>query len=189
MKRNYQVLALGGDHIGPEVVASGLQILHETAKIAGLDITVDEDLLGGASWDVHGRFCTDEVLNKARQSDAILVGAVGGPKWDSLRIDGPITESDGLTRLRIELEVYNALRPARAWRTLHHLTPYRSEVIDGASIMVIRENCGGIYYGEPRGRETLSSGEERALAICLWLGETGCAQGMPREYEQPPPHC
>ncbi|MEM7563207.1 MAG: isocitrate/isopropylmalate family dehydrogenase, partial [Pseudomonadota bacterium] len=165
MNYDFQVLALGGDHIGPEVVASGLRVLHKAAQMAGLHIGVDEDLLGGASWDAHGRFCTDEVLSKARQADAILVGAVGGPEWDSLHIEGPITESDGLTRLRIELEVFNALRPARAWRALHHLTPYRSEAIDGADIMVIRENCGGIYYGEPRGREIRSDGQERAFEI------------------------
>ena len=169
MKKSFSVLSLGGDHIGPEVVESGLQILEVAAKKAGIDIRLDEDLLGGASWDIHGRFCTDEVLAKAREADAILVGAVGGPEWDNLVIDGPVTETDGLTRLRVELDVYNALRPARAWTPLLHKTPYRPDVADGADIMVIRENSGGIYYGEPRGTETLEDGQVRAFEISHYL--------------------
>lgn len=165
MSDSFRVLALAGDYVGPEVVGAGLQVLDEAARHYGLQISVEEGLLGGASWDVHGTFCTDETLARAREADAVLVGAVGGPKWDDIRIDGPITESDGLTRLRVELEIYNALRPVRAWAPLLHLTPYRREVVEGADIMVIRENCGGIYYGEPRGWETLPDGQARAFEI------------------------
>jgi 3-isopropylmalate dehydrogenase len=169
MKQSFSVLSLGGDHIGPEVVKSGLEILHAAADKAGIKIQVDEDLLGGASWDVHGTFCTDAVLAKAKKADAILVGSVGGPEWDSIIIDGPITETDGLTRLRIELDVYNALRPARAWKPLHHKTPYRPEIVDGADILVVRENSGGIYYGEPRGTEIQDDGQIRAFEISHYL--------------------
>jgi 3-isopropylmalate dehydrogenase len=169
MKKSFSVLSLGGDHIGPEVVESGLQILELAAHKAGIDIRLQEDLLGGASWDRHGRFCTDQVLAKARAADAILVGAVGGPEWDDIVVDGPVTETDGLTRLRVELDVYNALRPARAWAPLLHKTPYRAEVVDGADILVIRENSGGIYYGEPRGSETLADGQVRAFEISQYL--------------------
>jgi len=165
MSGPFKVLALGGDHIGPEVVASGLAVLRQVADQFGVAVGIEEDLLGGASWDVHGTFCTDAVVAKARAADAILVGAVGGPEWDGIRIDGPITESDGLTRLRIELDVYNALRPARAWPALLPRTPYRQEVVDGADLLVVRENSGGIYYGEPRGREVLSGGQIRAFEI------------------------
>ena len=165
MSRPFKVLALGGDHIGPEVVASGLAVLRHAAEQFGVAVEIEEDLLGGASWDVHGTFCTDAVVAKARAADAILVGAVGGPEWDGIRIDGPITESDGLTRLRIELDVYNALRPARAWPALVAQTPYRQDVVDGADLLVVRENSGGIYYGEPRGREVLSDGQIRAFEI------------------------
>lgn len=169
MKNAFTVLALGGDHIGPEVVESGLEVLQVAADKAGIDIQVDRDLLGGASWDVHGTFCTDQVLAKAKAADAILVGSVGGPEWDSMVIDGPITETDGLTRLRIELDVYNALRPARAWAPLIHRTPYRPEVVEGADIMVVRENSGGIYYGEPRGSEVLADGQVRAFEISHYV--------------------
>lgn len=122
MAEAFQILALGGDHIGLEVVAAELEVLRHAADQADLSVEIDEDLLGGASWDVHGTFCTDAVLAKACRADATLVGAVGGPEWDGIRVDGPITQSDGLTRLRIELDVYNALRPARAWGPLLHLT-------------------------------------------------------------------
>lgn len=110
MSGPFRVLALGGDHIGPEVVESALKILHRAAASYGIVVDVDEDLLGGASWDKHGTFCTNAVAAKAKAADAILVGAVGGPEWDSIKIDGPITETDSLTRLRIERDVFNALR-------------------------------------------------------------------------------
>ena len=165
MRETFNILALGGDHIGPEVVAEGLRVLRHVADKVGLSVEIESDLLGGASWDVHGTFCTDAVLEKAHRADASLVGAVGGPEWDGLVIKGPITETDGLTRLRIELDVYNALRPVRAWPALHNHTPFRPEVIDGADILVIRENSAGIYYGEPRGRETEADGQERAFEI------------------------
>ncbi|WP_170334426.1 3-isopropylmalate dehydrogenase [Ruegeria arenilitoris] len=165
MNGPFKVLALGGDHIGPEVVASGLEVLRQAANQFDVAVDIGEDLLGGASWDVHGTFCTDAVVAKARAADAILVGAVGGPEWDDIRIDRPITETDGLTRLRIELDVYNALRPVRAWSALLPQTPYRPEVVEGADLLVVRENSGGIYYGEPRGREVLNDGQVRAFEI------------------------
>lgn len=165
MSGPFKVLALGGDHIGPEVVASGLEVLRHTAALFDIPVEIEEDLLGGASWDAHGTFCTDVVAAKARAADAVLVGAVGGPKWDGIQIKGPITETDGLTRLRIELDVFNALRPARSWKPLLSQTPYRKAVVDGADLLVVRENAGGIYYGEPRGRETLPDGQIRAYEI------------------------
>lgn len=159
-----RILALGGDHIGPEVTAAALAVTRAVASRFGIGVEIEEDLLGGASWEVHGRFCTDEVLEKARCADATLVGAVGGPEWDEIRVDGPVTEQDGLTRLRVELDVYNALRPARSWPGLEHRTPFRPEMLTGAEILVVRENCGGIYYGEPRGRESEATGE-RAFEV------------------------
>jgi 3-isopropylmalate dehydrogenase len=163
--RPFRVLALGGDHIGPEVTQAALRVLRHAADAFDMPVEVEEDLLGGASWDIHGTFCTDAVLEKARCADATLVGAVGGPEWDGIRIDGPVTETDGLTRLRVELDVYNALRPCRAWRPLLDRTPYRPEMVDGADMLIVRENSGGIYYGEPRGREADPGGGERAFEI------------------------
>ncbi len=165
MSEPFRVLVLAGDHIGPEVVAGALAVLRHAAARFDVAIEIAEELLGGASWDVHGTFCTDEVAAKARNADAVLVGAVGGPEWDSIQIDGPITETDGLTRLRIELDVYNALRPARAWKPLLSRTPYRHDRVGDADLLVVRENAGGVYYGEPRGRETLPDGQARAFEI------------------------
>ena len=160
---------MAGDHIGPEVTAAGVKVLEFAAAQAGVALRIEEDLLGGASWDVHSTFCTDEVVSRARAADAILVGAVGGPEWDDIVIDGPVTEQDGLTRLRIELDVYNALRPARSWPALLDRTPYRPEIVEGADILVIRENSGGIYYGEPRGVEIQNDGQVRAFEISHYL--------------------
>lgn len=165
MSTSFKLLALGGDHIGPEVTDAALRVFRHIAIREALDVEVEQDLLGGASWDAHGTFCTDDVLQKAKDADAILVGAVGGPEWDGIRIDGPVEETDGLTKLRIELDVFNALRPARAWESLLLKTPYRKEIVQGADILVVRENSGGIYYGEPRGREQLSDGQERAFEL------------------------
>lgn len=165
MSDTVKILALAGDHIGPEVVDAGLAVLRHIGSTEGLPLDIDSDLLGGASWDANGTFCTDAVLEKARRADATLVGAVGGPEWDGIRVEGPITETDGLTRLRIELDVFNALRPVRTWTPLLHRTPFRPEVADGANILVVRENSGGIYYGEPRGRDTQADGQERAFEI------------------------
>lgn len=165
MSGPFRLLALGGDHVGPEVTDAALRVLRHVAARERLAIEIDKELLGGASWDAHGTFCTDDVLEKARRADAVLLGAVGGPEWDGIRLDGPVTETDGLTRLRIELDVYNALRPIRAWTPLLDSTPFRPEIVDGADLLVVRENCGGIYYGEPRGREALAGGEERAFEI------------------------
>ena len=123
MSKPLKVLALAGDYVGPEVVAAGLQVLTHAAAAHDMPLQVENGLIGGASWDAHGTFCTDETLEKARQADAVLVGAVGGPKWDHIKIDGPITETDGLTRLRVELDIYNALRPVRTWTPLLGLTP------------------------------------------------------------------
>ena len=165
MSGPFRLLALGGDHIGPEVTDAALAVFRHLVRREDIATEVEEDLLGGASWDAHQTFCTDDVLDKARRADAVLVGAVGGPEWDHIRVDGPVTETDGLTRLRIELDVYNALRPARAWQPLVMRTPYRPEVVGGADLLVVRENSGGIYYGEPRGRERQDDGQERAFEI------------------------
>src|SRR5262249_927766 len=105
----------------------------------------------GASYDRHGTFCRDEVVRKAAAADAVLVGAVGGPKWDAITIEGTPMDKDGLVRLRKELDAFACLRPAVSYRSLLSRTPVREEVVSGVNIMVLRELCGGIYFGEPRG--------------------------------------
>jgi 3-isopropylmalate dehydrogenase len=112
-----KVLALGGDGIGPEAVDSALQLLEVAAKTVGLSIDISEDLLHGAAWERYGTLIRPETLQRARDSDALLVGAVGGPQWDNLVIAGGPEEQDGLMKLRHELQVFACLRHVRAQST------------------------------------------------------------------------
>ena len=146
-----RILALGGDGIGPEVVDCALEVLDRVAALGNISMTVERDLLGGASWDRYGTMCQDEVVTKAKSADAVLVGAVGGPKWDGLDIPGGPTDKDGLVRLRKEMDVFACLRPARSYPQLLARTPFRPDVVDGTDVIILRELCGGVYFGEPRG--------------------------------------
>jgi len=158
-----RILALGGDGIGPEVVDCGLAVLDRVASKAGIALEIEHDLLGGASWDRHGTMCRDDVVAKAKLADAVLVGAVGGPKWDGLDIPGGPTDKDGLVRLRKDMDVFACIRPARSFKSLLSRTPFRPDVIDGTDIIVLRELCGGLYFGEPRGSRVNAGGEREAF--------------------------
>ncbi|KIC07390.1 hypothetical protein RA19_24045 [Leisingera sp. ANG-M1] len=146
------ILALGGDGIGPEVLEAGLAVAEAVASRSGIALNITEDLLHGAAWEAHGTFCTDETLTKAKAADAILVGAVGGPQWDDIRVGGGPEMQDGLMRLRFELQSFAGLRPARFWVPLADRTPFRPGVAEGADIMVLREMCGGVMFDQPRGQ-------------------------------------
>ena len=175
----FTVLALGGDGIGPEVVGAGLEVLLAVADTEGLRIDIEEDLLHGAAWKRYGTFCRDETVARARTVDAVLVGAVGDPRYDDYLADGSgadearsaprgdrsrdPADKDGLMRLRRDLDVYAGLRPARAFDALIERTPLRPEVVRGADLMVLRELCGGAYFGLPRGIERLPGGGRRAF--------------------------
>ncbi|MBE1283256.1 MAG: 3-isopropylmalate dehydrogenase [Rhodobacteraceae bacterium] len=146
------ILALGGDGIGPEVLNAGLTVAEAVAAAEGLRLTIQEGLLHGAAWDTHGTFCADDTLARAKAADAVLVGAVGGPKWDVIRVPGGPEMQDGLMRLRYELDSFVGLRPARFWAPLADRTPFRPGVADGADILVLREMCGGVMFAKPRGQ-------------------------------------
>ncbi len=148
----FRILALGGDGIGPEILTQGLRVAETAAVIAGVSLDVENDLLHGASWDVRGTFCSDDVLAKARASDAVVVGAVGGPQWDDIRVPGGAERQDGLMYLRHHLQTYLGLRPAQSWRPLLDQTPFRPEVVDGADVMILREMCGGAMFAVERGQ-------------------------------------
>jgi 3-isopropylmalate dehydrogenase len=158
-----RILALGGDGIGPEVLDCALEVLTAVAARAGISVTVEHDLLGGASWDRYGTMCRDEVVAKAKSADAVLVGAVGGPKWDGIDVPGGPTDKDGLVRLRKEMDVFACLRPSRSYSRLLDRTPFRPELVDGTDIIVLRELCGGIYFGEPRGIQLNKQGEREGF--------------------------
>jgi len=160
-----KILALGGDGIGPEVVAAALEVLEVVAPSIGLRVDLSEDLLHGAAWDKYGTFLRAETLEAARRSDAVLVGAVGGPRWDHSSVESGPAEQDGLMKLRRELDVYAGLRPARAWDALIARTPYRAALVRGADVMVMRELCGGAFFTATRGTEALAGGGRRAFDL------------------------
>ena len=159
-----KVLALGGDGIGPEVVDAALQVLDVVARDSGLAVDVSEDLLHGAAWEQHGTFLRPETLETARHSDALLVGATGGPKWDHIEVDGGPEDQDGLMKLRHELQVFACLRHARAHDALLERTAFKPEVLKGADVMVMRELCGGAMFTRTRGIDA-ADGDRRAYDL------------------------
>jgi 3-isopropylmalate dehydrogenase len=160
-----KLLAMGGDGIGPEVVDAALQVLEVAAKSIDLQVDISEDLLHGAAWETYGTFLRPQTLDKAKSSDALLIGATGGPQWDHIIIDGGPEEQDGLMKLRHELQVFACLRHARAHEALLGHTAFLPERIRGADIMVMRELCGGAMFTPTRGIETSTDGSRRAYDL------------------------
>ena len=149
------ILALGGDGIGPEILNEGLRVAQHIACSADIDLTIDHDLIHGACYEKHGVFCTKGILEKAFEADAILVGAVGGPQWDHIRMPGGAEEQDGLMYLRHHLQSFLGLRPACSWPSLIDKTPFQSEIVAGTDILILREMCGGAMFAKERGQRIL----------------------------------
>ena len=156
-----KILVLPGDGVGVEVTDVSLEILNAIGEKYSTQFTVEKELFGGSSIDAFGVPVTDKVLDKAKSSDAVLLGAVGGPNWDRLKYE--IRPERGLLALRKELDTYANLRPAVVYQSLMDASTLKKEVIDGVDIMVIRELTGGIYFGTPRGIEKLQNGIERGV--------------------------
>ena len=146
---NPSLLILPGDGIGPEVMAEVRRVIDWFGAKRGLVFDVSEDLVGGCAYDAHGTPLTDETMAKAQEVDAVLLGAVGGPKYDKL--DFSVKPERGLLRLRKEMDLFSNLRPAQCFDALADFSSLKREVVAGLDIMIIRELTSGVYFGEPRG--------------------------------------
>lgn len=144
-----KLLILPGDGIGPEVMAEVRKVIDWFGEKRGLSFEIDEDLVGGCAYDAHGTPLTDAAMEKAQAADAVLLGAVGGPKYDKL--DFSVKPERGLLRLRKEMDLYSNLRPAVCFDALADFSSLKKDVVAGLDIMIIRELTSGVYFGEPRG--------------------------------------
>lgn len=154
-----QILILPGDGIGPEIMAEAIKVLNLANDRYALDFELVEDVIGGAAIDRHGVPLADETLARARAAEAVLLGAVGGPKWD--RIERDIRPERGLLKIRSQLGLFANLRPAILYPQLAEASTLKPEVVAGLDILIVRELTGGIYFGAPRGIEQ-GNGERRA---------------------------
>ena len=154
---NPSLLILAGDGIGPEVMAEVRKIIDWYGTKRGVAFDVSEDLVGGCAYDKHGTPLHDDTMAKAQEVDAVLLGAVGGPKYDNL--DFSIKPERGLLRLRKEMDLYANLRPAQCFDALADFSSLKKDVVAGLDIMIVRELTSGVYFGEPRG--IFKEGNER----------------------------
>ena len=156
-----KILLLPGDGIGPEVIGEVKKIIQWFNNKKSLDFEIDEDLVGGAAYDKHDSPITDEVFYKALESEAVILGAVGGPKWDKLEFSKKPERA--LLKLRKELKLFANLRPAICFKQLVDSSSLKAEIVSGLDIMIVRELTGGIYFGEPRGIKPIDNGERKGI--------------------------
>lgn len=153
-----RVLVLPGDGIGPEVTEQAQRVLQGAADRHGLKLAFEQGLIGGAAIDAEGTPLPDDVVARARECSAVLLGAVGGPRWDDMPVD--TRPEKGLLRMRKELGLFANLRPATVFPALADASSLRPEVVQGIDLLVVRELTGGLYFGEPRGRALVEGRRE-----------------------------
>jgi 3-isopropylmalate dehydrogenase len=163
---SYRIALLPGDGIGPEVTGEAVRVLEAVGKRAGVGFEFTPALIGGAAIDATGGPLPQNTLELCRSSQAILFGAVGGPKWDHLPQEQKAER--GLLAIRKDLDLYANLRPAVCFPMLVDASPLKRSVVEGTDIMVIRELTGGLYYGEPRGVERFADGSARAVNTMVY---------------------
>ena len=152
---------LPGDHIGPEIVAEADKVLRALDRRFDLGIAIDYALIGGAALDAEGVPLPDATLDRSRDADAILLGAVGGPAWDGFARE--LRPERGLLQIRSELGLFGNLRPAILYPQLAEASSLKPDIVAGLDLLIVRELTGGIYFGEPRGIRTLDNGEREGF--------------------------
>ncbi|MCK5876364.1 MAG: 3-isopropylmalate dehydrogenase, partial [Candidatus Marithrix sp.] len=160
------IAVLPGDGIGPEIIAEAVKLLDVLKQSYGLDIRLEEGLIGGAAIDATGKPLPDDTLKLVKKADAVLLGAVGGPKWEPLPI--AIRPEKGLLGLRSELGLFANLRPAILFSELADASTLKPEVVAGLDILIVRELTGGIYFGKPRGVRNLDNGERQGFNTLVY---------------------
>jgi len=161
-----KIAVLPGDGIGQEIVAEAVKVLNCLRADYGLDIEMEDALVGGSAYDVHGYPLPEQTLALAKAADAVLLGAVGGPKWEPLEI--AVRPEKGLLGLRAELELFSNLRPAILYKQLADASTLKPEIVAGLDIMIVRELTGGIYFGQPRGIRRLDNGERQGYNTLVY---------------------
>ena len=157
----FKLLLLPGDGIGPEVMAEVEKIIDYFASEGAAKFEIEKGLVGGCAYDAHGKAISEADMALADAADAVLFGAVGGPKWDGVPYD--VRPEAGLLRLRKELALYANLRPAICYPALASASSLKPEVVEGLDIMIVRELTGGVYFGEPKQIIDLGNGQKRAI--------------------------
>src|SRR5205809_4510834 len=160
-RSNRKVLVLPGDGIGPEIMREVMRVIESFDRRHVASFEVSEGLVGGSAYDASGTPLTDETLAQVQTSDAVLFGSVGGPKWETLPFE--LQPERGLLRLRKEMDLFANLRPAVVFDALADASSLKRELVAGLDLMIVRELTGGIYFGEPRGVETLPDGSRRGI--------------------------
>jgi 3-isopropylmalate dehydrogenase len=162
----HDLLLLPGDGIGPEVMGEAKRVIGWLNKRNTVTFNLEEDIIGGTSYDKHKVSVTDAVVDKAQKADAVLFGAVGGPKWDKVPYEQ--RPEAGLLRLRKEMDLFANLRPAICYAALADASSLKRELIEGLDILILRELTGGTYFGEPKEIVTLENGQKRAVDTTLY---------------------
>ncbi|HYB55853.1 MAG TPA: 3-isopropylmalate dehydrogenase [Alphaproteobacteria bacterium] len=169
MSANKSLLMLPGDGIGPEVLRQTRRVIDWFDRRRALRFELKEGLIGGAAIDAHGTPLTEETLAAALAADAVLLGAVGGPKWEKLEFAK--RPERGLLKLRKAMELFANLRPSVVFESLAGASTLKPEVVSGLDLVIVRELTGGIYFGEPRGIEDLGRGERRGVNTEVYTSE------------------
>jgi 3-isopropylmalate dehydrogenase len=180
-----KILVLPGDGIGPEIVDEALKVLHVFKNEGSLDFELEHAHIGGAAYDAEGKPYPESTQALAKKADAILLGAVGGPLYDKL--DRPLRPERGLLAIRSDLGLYANLRPAILYEELASASSLKPELVANLDIMIVRELTGDIYFGQPRGIETLANGERRGFNTMVYteseikrIAKTGFETAMKR---------